>query len=281
MNYWFGPKPKLLSLNLKKPGLTSLLVQKTFLVNPLSTLFHVGMVGALITGIIMEILYFSSWGAILNGGGRVITWMHGGMGLLTAIGFMGVLARFSGSRSFRVASGRMFYVDAVLICVIAVSGLDLLLSILGILPAASGWASTIHVTGTMVWLLVSLFGGGFVSHAVGTVAYRFTNGHSPAAFQTFSSACSRCGKCVEVCPEYEAGNGLPEQAPALKVRRYLKQYQGSALPSERKAIVEHVYLCALCGLCVGVCPYAFRHYDLYMGLLRQVNREQEGEEVRA
>lgn len=78
----------------------------------------------------------------------------------------------------------------------------------------------------MVWLLVSLFGDGFVSHAVGTVAYRFTNGHSPAALQIFSSACSRCGKCVEVC------------------------------------------------------PYAFRHYDLYMGLLRQVNRAQEGEEVR-
>lgn len=60
MNYWFGPKPKLSSLNLKKPGLASLLVQKTFLVNPLSALFHIGMVGVLITGIIMEILYVSS-----------------------------------------------------------------------------------------------------------------------------------------------------------------------------------------------------------------------------
>ena len=281
MSYWFGAKPKLSSLNLKKPGLASLLVQKTFLVNPLSALFHVGMVGVLITGIIMEILYVSSWGSILNGGGWVITWMHGGLGLLTAVGFMGVLARFAGSRSFRVASGRMFYVDAVLIGVIAVSGLDLLLRILGILPAASGWESTIHITATMVWLLVSLFGGGLVSHAVGTVAYRFTDGHSPAALQTFSSACSRCGKCVEVCPEYEASNGLPEQAPALKVRRYLKQFQDNASPAERKAIVEHVYACALCGLCVGVCPYAFRHYDLYMGLLRQVTRAQEGEEVRA
>ncbi|MBF0246064.1 MAG: (Fe-S)-binding protein [Planctomycetes bacterium] len=211
----------------------------------------------------------------MNGSGWVITWVHGGLGLLTAVGFMGVLARFAGSRSFRVASGRMFYVDAVLIGVIAVSGLDLLLQILGILPAASGWESTIHITATMVWLLVSLFGDGFVSHAVGTVAYRFTNGHSPAALQIFSSACSRCGKCTEVCPEYEASNGLPEQAPALKVRHSLKQFQDSASPAERKAIVEHVYLCALCGLCVGVCPYAFQHYNLYMGLLRQVNREQE------
>jgi len=281
MNYWFGPKPKLSSLGLKKPGLISLLVQKTFLVNPLSALFHVGMVGALITGVIMEILYFSGWGSILSGGGWAITWVHGGLGVLTAVGFMGVLARFASNRSFRVASGPMFYVDAVLIGVIAVSGLSLLLQIVGILPAASGWESTIHVTATMVWLLVSLFGGGLVSHAVGTVAYSFTDGRSPAALQSFGNACSRCGKCVEVCPEYEASNGLPEQAPALKVRRYLKQFQDSASPAERKAIVEHVYLCALCGLCVGVCPYAFRHYDLYMGLLRQVNQAQEGGEVRA
>jgi ferredoxin len=269
--YWFQKKPKLASITLKPPGLVELLIGRTFLVNPFSTVFHLGMVVALLTGILMEIMYFTGFSTVLQGWGWTVTWIHGLFGLATAIGFVGVLVRFARNRLFRLASGNMFYVDAAFIVIISVSGFVLLLEILGVSPAASGWWTTIHLTSVIAWLIISLFTGGLVAHAVATVVYRFTNSRSPAAFQAFNSACGRCGRCVEVCPQYEASNERPEDAPALKVRRYLNVFRKGASLKELKAMAEDVYVCALCGLCVGVCPYSFRHYDLYMSLLTQVN----------
>ena len=53
----------------KLPGLVELLIKKTFVVAFFSTVFHIGMVAALMSGTILEILYltglasaFGSWG---------------------------------------------------------------------------------------------------------------------------------------------------------------------------------------------------------------------------
>jgi ferredoxin len=229
------------------------------------------MVISLITGILMEIMYFTGLSGVLQGWGWTVTWTHGLFGVATTVGFLGILTRFARNESFRLASGKMFYVDAVLLAVISISGLILLLEIFGILPAASGWWTTIHLTSVIGWLIISLFGGGLVAHAVATLVYRFTDRRSPAAFRAFNSACAGCGRCVEVCPLYEASNGRREEAPALKVRQYLKAFKNGASLGDLKAMVEDVYVCALCGLCVGVCPYSFRHYDLYTSLLAEVN----------
>ena len=120
-----------------------------------------------------------------------------------------------------------------------------------------------------------------VKHAVATIVYRFNirGSHYPAVFTAFSSACGRCGKCVEVCPIYDATNERPAQAPALKVRKYLKAFKKGASLKERKSMAEDIYVCALCGLCVAVCPYSFRHYDLYMSLLAEVNKLWKGSQL--
>jgi NAD-dependent dihydropyrimidine dehydrogenase PreA subunit len=277
LTYWFTKKPRLTSVIPGRPGLIALISRRTFLVSPLSTVFHYGIVLACITGFVLEAMYLVSFSGILAGWGWVVTWAHGILGLLAVVGFIGVLGRFATNRFFRLASGVIFYVDAVFIAAISVSGVALLLEILRIVPAiSSGWWATIHIVSVIGWLLVSLFAGGLVAHAVATLVYRFSNSRSPAAFQAFNSACSRCGKCTEVCPQFQAHGGRPEDAPSLKVRRYLSIFTRGAPLHELKRMAEDVYDCALCGLCVGVCPYSFRHFDLYMALLGQVSRAVEG-----
>jgi ferredoxin len=278
MVYWFSKKPRLTSITGRPPGLVALLARRTTQVSPLSAVFHIGMVTAVITGILLEILYLTGLSGITQGWGWIVTWTHGLLGIATFVGFIGVLARFASNRFFRVAAGRMFYVDGAFIAVASVSGLKLLLSIVGLWPAASGWEATVHVISVIVWLIVSLFGGGLVAHALATVVYRFNvkGARSVASFQAFNSACARCGKCVEVCPLYQASNERPQEAPALKVRRYLNVFRKGAPLNELKSMAEDIYMCALCGLCVSVCPYSFRHYDLYTTLLAQVNKVMEG-----
>ncbi|HOQ98867.1 MAG TPA: (Fe-S)-binding protein [Anaerolineae bacterium] len=270
MTYWYSEKPRLASLTLKRPGVMDLLIKRTAQVSTFSVVFHIGMVASLITGIVLEILYFTGLAGLFAGWGWTITWAHGLFGLAVAVGFAGILARFAGNRYFRLASGKMFYVDAAFIMVIGVSGLVLLLQVVGLVAPRPGWWTTIHLVSAIGWLFVSLVGNGLVAHAVATVVYGQSDPRSPAAFAAFSSACAGCGRCVEACPLY-AGRPRPEEAPALKVRRYLRTLQKGTSRQQLKAVAEDVYACTLCGLCVGICPYSFRHYDLYMALLAEAN----------
>jgi ferredoxin len=276
LTYWFSAKPRLASITPGRPGLFRLLIERTFLVGASSTVFHVGIVVALLTGAMMEILFQTGSAGLLHGWGGTITWAHSIFGLATAIGFVGIVARFIKNPFFRLASGRMAYVDGTFMVVVSVTGLLLLGELTGILAAEPSWLAPIHLVCAIAWLIVSLFGGGLVAHAVATVVYRFSEADSPAAFRAFSSACASCGKCVEVCPLYAASGGRPEESPARKVRHYLTVFRKGAPAATLKAMAEEIYACALCGLCVAVCPYSFRHYDLYMALLEHVNKKVAG-----
>jgi ferredoxin len=271
VTYWYTKKPRLTSLTLHRPGLIGLLSRRTFLVNPFSTIFHYGMVFGLLSGLFLEAMYWATFAGFFRGWGWVITWVHAGLGLLAIVGFIGVLGRFITNRFFRLASGVIFYVDAAFITAIMVSGVALFLELVRVTAAAPGWWALIHIVSVIGWLLVSLFAGGLVAHAVGTVFYRFSNPRQRAAFQAFNTACGRCGKCTEVCPLYRAHDEAPQEAPSLKVRRYLSAVTRGAPRDELVKMTEEVYACALCGLCVAVCPYSFRHTDLYMALLRQLS----------
>lgn len=276
MAYWLNNRPKLTSLTLKRPGLIGLLSRRTFLVSPLSTVFHYGMVLSLITGFLLEAMYLIglttlSLSGLFAGWAWLGTWAHGFFGLFTIIGFIGVLGQFLSNRYFRLASGWTFYGDAALITAISASGIVLLLEILQVIPGGTGWWPTIHIVSVITWLVYSLLAGGLVAHAFNTILYRFSDPRSTPAFQAFNTACGRCGKCIEVCPQYRGQNEKPEYAPSLKVRRYLSAFKKGAPPKELRSMIEEVYDCTLCGLCVSVCPYSFRHYDLYMEMLTQAN----------
>lgn len=276
MAYWFRAQPRLTSITLRRPGLFALFFRRTYLVSLASTIFHVGMVVALLTGLIMEVLYLTGIGGVFRGGGWGLTWVHGIFGLLLVVGLVGVVLRFAINPFFRLASGRMFYVDAAFLTVISVSGLVLLGQIWGLLRPTTTWWSLIHLVSVLAWLIVSLFFHGKVAHAVATLVYRFTRQRTPAAFRAFSDACSGCGKCVEICPAYLGSAGKPEEAPALKVRRYMRALAKGAPPAEAKQMAEAVYTCSLCGLCTAACPYSFRHYDLYMTMLKQADQLTKG-----
>ena len=131
------------------------------------------------------------------------------------------------------------------------------------------WAASLHVAMIYAWIVVSLFLGGAVRHALATVLWRLTSPErKQALFLTFSDACGRCGRCVEVCPLYEATDGLKVEAPVLKLRRYFKMVATKSLAaSEIKLIAEQTAACTLCGLCVGVCPFSFNFVNMYKDLL--------------
>lgn len=279
MTHWYTKKPRLTSLTLHRPGLIGLLSHRTFLINPFSTVCHYGMVFGLLTGLFLEAMYLATFAGVFRGWGWVVTWVHAILGLVATVGFIGVLGRFLSNRFFRLASGAIFYVDAPSIAAIMVSGIALFLELIKVAAVVPGWWALIHIVSAISWLVVSLFAGGLVAHAVGTVFYRFSNPRERAALQAFNTACGRCGKCTEVCPLYRAHDEAPQEAPPLKVRRYLSAVTRGAPRDELVKITEEVYGCALCGLCVAVCPYLFRHTDLYLALLGQLNPAPAGTEV--
>lgn len=278
MSYWYRPKPRLASLTPEQPGLWELLTRRTWIVSPASTALHIGMVVSLITGVVLELMFLTGLAGVFQGWGWTITWAHALFGLAATLGFAGVLVRYAKNPYFRTAADRVFYVDTAFLAVIGLSGIVLFLQLVGALNPGTGMATLLHAVSAIAWLATSLFMDGLVAHGLATILYRLNlkRGREAAAYRAFGSACGRCGKCIEICPQYEASGGQPVEAPALKVRQGLSRLRKSGSRSEAKRLTEEMYACTLCGLCVGVCPYSFRHHDLYTTLLAQVNRSAEG-----
>ena len=291
---------RLSSLQLKKPGLIELLFKRSLIVGPSDFLFHIGLWGNVITGLIMEAAFmvngladfFASMGGILS-------WIHGITGLLILAGGIGFIVRYVRNPFFRIAYGRVFFLDLALLGALAVAGTLHALPVFGLTPVASfvGFipgimqslpasltsvlfyyirgAGTIHVLLVYVFVVVSFLGGGAVSHAVATIGYRLTKtdsmptmGAEWATAMVFKDACGKCGRCVEVCPTYEAFNGDIMEAPVVKLRKYYQIHRSRKLtPSEIRYVSEQMAVCAQCNLCAGVCPYSFNFVVMYQDML--------------
>jgi NADPH-dependent glutamate synthase beta subunit-like oxidoreductase/ferredoxin len=173
--------------SLNPPGLIEILVRRTFRANSFSGIFHLGMATVLLTGIMLAIVYFSGMAGVFGGWGWILTWIHGLLGLTTAVGFAGILARYRSDKLFKPTAGKMFKIDAVLIGIILITGIILALRMLDLLPVLWGWETTIHLVAVIVWLLVSLLRGGLVAHAVSSIVYSYTAPRSQAAFEAFGT----------------------------------------------------------------------------------------------
>jgi ferredoxin len=206
--------------------------------------------------------------------------LHGISGAVLIVGGIVYVYRYFTDRYFRIAYGWMFYVDLAFLGAIGILGIDRSLMTWGIIPATQ--ILPMKLVLVYSWLLVSLVGGGAARHLLGTIAWRVfgMTGAKPAIYYSFSDACGKCGKCNEVCPVYDALGGREEDAPSVKLRKYLKRLAGKELSvAELKKVVEDVYVCTLCGLCVGVCPYSFPYVDFYRDVLAHVNSLYEGLQV--
>ncbi len=272
---------RLSSFDLSKPGLLALLFNRSVIVGMADYIFHIGLYGSIITGAITEISNFvPGFAGIFGGLGWLISWSHGVTGVLLVVGGAGFVAKYFMNRYFRLAYGRIFFLDLAFMLAIAITGTLQALAVFGLMQVNSftayplTWAASIHVTIIYAWIVVSLFVGGAVRHALATVMWRtLSPGRKEAIFLTFSDACGRCGRCVEVCPLYEAMDGARVEAPVLKLRKYFRMVAtGSLAAGEIKSIAEQTTVCTLCGLCAGVCPFSFNFVDMYKALLSYANK---------
>jgi ferredoxin len=273
-------KYRLSSFELTKPGLLTLLFRRSFIVGLADYAFHMGIYGSIVTGAIMEISNLVPWlASVFNGVGWLVSWSHGVTGLLLLVGGVGFVTRYFKNRHFRLAWGRIFYLDLVFLLVIAITGILQalpvfgLISVIGFTPYSLSWVASIHVTMIYAWIVASLYLGGAVRHALATLVWRLTSPERKhALFLTFSDACGRCGRCVEVCSLYEATKGAIE-APVFKLKRFYKMIATrSVTADEIKSIAQQTAQCTMCGLCGGVCPFSFNFVDLYKELLAYASK---------
>ena len=239
-------KFKLTSKKPRPPGLIWLLTRGAWKVHWALLPFHIGMVGCLITAGIVGLVWlgFPSWWGI--------TWLHGAFGALLIVGFLGIAGWYCRDRCFRLAYGRMFFVDGAFLAGISVSGAIICLKVLGILPMeVFGPEGAVHVSLVLAWLLISLFGGGAVRHAVATVVWRVyrRGGLYP---RLIADACAKCGRCIKACAVVRKIG--PEETPALSLKRSLKELAGGKLSERAKKALAQ---CILCGSCQRACPYQF------------------------
>jgi ferredoxin len=278
---------RLSSFNLEKPSLIALLFRRSLIVGLADYVFHLGLYGSIITGSLMEISYFvPKFTSVFNGLGWRLSWLHAVTGLLLLAGGLGFVARYFRNEHFRLAWRRIFYLDLLFLVIAAITGSFQAIAVFGLMPVVFdlyplGLAGNLHVTVIGVWIVASLIYGGAVRHGVATVIWRLTSPEKRRAlFIAFSNACGRCGRCVEVCPLYEAMAGAAVEAPVLKLRRYFRMVATGSLPaSEVKSIAEQTAVCTLCGLCAGVCPFSFNFVDMYKDLLAYANKLYPAESV--
>jgi len=273
-------KYKLSSLQAKKPGILQLLFSRSFTVGLSDFVFHFGLWGNIITGIIMEIPYLlNGVSSVFGGNGWILTWIHGITGLFILAGGIGLVIRYVRNPFFRLAYGRVFFVDLAFLFPIAAVGLVQLFAVFGFVTAVGfttpilAYFGVLHLLLIYVWLVVSFFAGGAVRHGIATLYWRFTKPDSGTSMLSFASACGRCGRCVEVCPTYEAFNKDPMEAPVLKLRKYYQIRRSRKLtPTEVRYVSEQMATCTECNLCAGVCPFSFNYVAMYRQMLEEAKQ---------
>jgi len=293
---------RLSSLQLKKPGLIELLFKRSLTVGPSDFLFHIGVWGNIITGLIMETAFFVNGVAdFFASYGGLLSWVHGITGLFILAGGIGFIVRYIRNPFFRLAYGKVFFLDLAFLGALAAVGTVHALPVFGFTPVSSflpfipgfvqtlslpaGFTSiafyyirgfgTIHVVLVYSFLVVSFLAGGAVRHAVATIGWRLTKSDSMPTMgeqwgtaMVFRDACGKCGRCVEVCPTFEAFNGDKMEAPVIKLRKYYQIHRSRKLtPSEIRYVSEQMAVCAQCNLCAGVCPYSFNFVVMYQDML--------------
>ena len=96
-------------------------------------------------------------------------------------------------------------------------------------------------------------------------------------------ACTKCGRCHEVCPARASGAPLSPRDLVLDLREFLGGKRGIALPEDGKSLLREVsaardeeggalispevlWSCTTCRACVEVCPVGIEHVPIIVGM---------------
>ncbi|HDJ66178.1 MAG TPA: hypothetical protein ENF33_00475 [Nitrososphaeria archaeon] len=238
-------------------GLIELLFRWTFRKGFSSTLFHLGMIGAILTAVLLE---FSRWINL----GWALTWTHGLFGLLVILGGIPALLKCLLDKYSRLVYGMMLFIDFILLCIVMFSGFMITLTTLGMIPPTPTPWPMIHVLSAYIWILVSLLGNGAIRHAFATLILRL-KGMETENINLLKSACAKCGRCVEACVEF-TGRAV-EDSPAYKTFKLLENYGAFSKKPISNELIDAIRndlltICTWCQMCTSVCPIAWNRTGL-------------------
>ncbi len=277
--YWYELKikPELAVIDPNQPVGLGTALKRLFIAAAGLGIYHIGMIGCVVTAIIIAILWpflnvGTTLGAILHYG---LFYLHGIFGAILIIGCLATLAKLGDKGFIRAYGTAGLAVDTILLILIALTGLLGGLGILGLAQVGS-WTYWIylHIALVLAWLFLSYAADGAVRHAWGALRWWYNKimGNTLGMYLAFADACGRCGNCVNYCPMYLAG---VDEAPAIKLREYLRNLPHMTSPIDAKLIAEKYSTCLFCGICMAVCPYQFPYVNFFMDMLRWANQRYE------
>jgi len=252
-------------ISTKPLGLLEMLFKWSYKTYPDILVFHLGMLGELVTGALIEL-------SSIFGGGWILSWIHGGFGAILIVGGLAILMRYLTSKPFRLASDPMIIIDTLFVAVISVSGTFMSLVNLGFMePAQNPWP-LIHVVSVYLWFVISLFGGGAARHAVGLLIWRIS-GKDSSNIELARNACMKCGECIKVCSKVTKKDY--EETPVARIRDLLMNYEllfESPQSSDVKRIIDETIYgdCRWCKLCTRSCPIAWDKPEMLKELVESL-----------
>jgi len=83
-------------------------------------------------------------------------------------------------------------------------------------------------------------------------------------------ACTRCGRCTEVCPAWNTNKDLNPRDIILKLAGQLHSKENDKPFLGETITEEEVWDCTSCGACVERCPVMITQYDLLMMMRRSL-----------
>lgn len=87
-------------------------------------------------------------------------------------------------------------------------------------------------------------------------------------------ACTKCGRCHEVCPARTCGAPLSPRDVILDLRAYSDQAVGGKAPEADVAggviAADTLWACTTCRACVEICPVAIEHVPVFVQMRRHL-----------
>jgi Fe-S oxidoreductase/nitrate reductase gamma subunit len=127
---------------------------------------------------------------------------------------------------------------------------------------------------TRLFHIVTAPAAASVADESGTLARAAVGTAFPSALRLSLDACTRCGRCVEVCPSTLTGEPFaPRDLVAAARQRLSSTPSGAGGAAENGELADATWYCTTCGACLRACPLSISTPWVAAEVRRQVVEE--------